>query len=235
MRIASGGNESGDPGVEIRVMIALRGSYEELQMSGKFFEPVSGNRRTTSSMTAVRDNANVESASYHVADWDLPTLVRQHQGELWRYVRFLGASTNEADDLVQEAFLAVHRKPFEQRSDAESAAYLRAVVRRCLLVARRRERRQVNAMTGEAALELAEAVWVERAAEERWSARVLALAECLQSVNGRARKSLDLFYRDQFSRAQIAEALEMKPAGVKTLLRRAREKLRDCVQRKVKT
>ena len=204
-------------------------------MSGKFLEPFFGNQRTTASMTAVRDNANAESVSHRGIEWDLEALVRTHQAELWRYARFLGASANEADDLVQEAFLAVHRKPFEQRSVAESAAYLRTVVRRCLLLARRNERKQVNATTGEAALEVAESVWAHRVADDRWDELAAALAECLHDVNGRVRRSLDLFYRDRFSRAQIAEALDMRPDGVKTLLRRAREKIRDCVQRKVNT
>ena len=182
-------------------------------------------------MTAVRDNANAESAAHPTADWDLTALVRQHQRELWRYARFLGASANQADDLLQEAFLAVHRKPFQQRDDAQTAAYLRTVVRRCLLMARRREGRQVSTV----ALEAAEQVWSDHGAGAGWNEYTAALTQCLEGVNGRVRISLDLFYRDQLSREQIAQQLDMKPEGVKTMLRRAREKLRDCVQRKVQT
>ena len=41
--------------------------------------------------------------------FDLASLVQKHQAGVWRYVRFLGADTAEADDLTQETFLALAR------------------------------------------------------------------------------------------------------------------------------
>ena len=78
-------------------------------------------------------------------------------------------------------------------------------------------------------------MWNLRGRGDGWSQYAAALSECLQHINGRARESLNLFYRDQLSREQIAQRLEMQPDGVKTMLRRTREKLRDCVQRKVQS
>ncbi len=62
-----------------------------------------------------------------------------------------------------------------------------------------------------------------------------ALRECLEHVNGRAGQAIDLFYRQGRRRTEVAAQLEMKPEGIKTLLRRTRETLRDCVERKVKS
>ena len=37
---------------------------------------------------------------------DLAELVREHQADVWRYLRYLGADGHDADDLTQETFLA---------------------------------------------------------------------------------------------------------------------------------
>lgn len=159
--------------------------------------------------------------------FDLSQLVEQHQAEVWRYLRYLGAQPAEADDLVQETFLAVARSPFEQRSDAESAAYLRITARRQLLMLRRSQRREP--LTTD--LEAAETVWAQRTAAGPWDDQVTALQDCVQQLEGRARRAIDLHYQDKTSRHAIAEQLEMKPDGVKTLLRRTRSLLKECIER----
>ena len=60
-----------------------------------------------------------------------------------------------------------------------------------------------------------------------------ALRECVEQLEGRCRQAIDLHYRDGAGREAIAERLEMKPDGVKTLLRRTRQVLRECVERKL--
>ncbi len=160
---------------------------------------------------------------------DLSQLVEQHQAEIWRYLRYLGAQAAEADDLVQETFLAVARSQFEQRTDAESAAYLRITARRQLLMLRRSQRRE-PILTD---LEAAETVWAERTAAGPWDDQVTALQNCVEQLEGRARRAIDLQYQEKTSRNAIAELLEMKPDGVKTLLRRTRSLLKACVERAI--
>src|SRR5687768_10008418 len=82
-------------------------------------------------------------------------LVQRHQAAVWRYLRFLGCDEARADDLLQETFLAVLEKPFEQRCDVATAAYLRTVARNRFLAAVRKEK---NALTL-AELAIAEEVW----------------------------------------------------------------------------
>jgi DNA-directed RNA polymerase specialized sigma24 family protein len=56
-------------------------------------------------------------------------LVRMHQASVWRYLRYLGASAELADDLTQETFLQLLRAPFVEQSPASTAAWLRTVAR----------------------------------------------------------------------------------------------------------
>src|SRR2546421_724291 len=83
-------------------------------------------------------------------------------------------------------------------------------------------------------LDLSDEVWSQFAAADAGDAWIEAIRACVERLNGRGREAIELHYRQEQSREQIARRLEMTPDGVKTLLRRTREVLRQCVERKVK-
>lgn len=161
---------------------------------------------------------------------EMAALVHAYQAGVWRYLRYLGCCPMEADDLTQETFLAVFRNGFEERSPEQTGAYLRTVARNRLLMLRRSQKRAPVVD-----LEAAEVVWAETVGDDDMNEYVVALEECLERVTPRVRQVLDMLYGDRISRAEIANRLEMAFEGVKTLLRRARSSLRECVERKVGT
>ena len=75
---------------------------------------------------------------------DLESLARRYQAEVWWYLRYLGATPADAEDLMQETFLALGRAAFEERSERETATYLRKVARNQLLMLRRSSGRTVG-------------------------------------------------------------------------------------------
>lgn len=191
-------------------------------------------------MTAIQDETErvgppdslVERAGSSPTPVDLSSLIHRHQTGVWRYIRYLGADTTEADDLTQETFLAVARGGFAERDDRQTAGYLRTVARNQLLGLRRKQNREVSTVE----LEAADTVWAAAAGPDGSLAAYLdALRECVDSLEGRARQAINLHYHDQTSREAIAAKLEMQPDGVKTLLRRTRQILRECIERKLKT
>ena len=160
---------------------------------------------------------------------DLAHLVRAHQAAVWRYLRYLGSDEAGAEDLAQETFLAVTRRPFEQRSPEATAAYLRKVARNLYLgTLRKRDRARV---AGD--MELIEAQWQEFDRDDGGREYHEALRECLEKLNGRARQAVDLHYRGGRSRKQVAFELDMSQNGVKSLLRRTRQLLRRCIEQNV--
>jgi RNA polymerase sigma-70 factor, ECF subfamily len=161
--------------------------------------------------------------------FDLARLVQEHQADVWRYLRFLGAPQEDADDLTQETFLSVARTPFALRSRGETAAYLRTAARNQLLMLRRRQGRQVGTVD----LAAAEDAWAEAAVDGCFNEFLDALNQCCETLTGRAREAVDRFYRDGRSREELAAELEMGVDGVKSLLRRTRAVLRDCVERRL--
>jgi RNA polymerase sigma-70 factor (ECF subfamily) len=161
---------------------------------------------------------------------DIAALVRTHQAGIWRYLRALGCSAAEAEDLTQETFLEVLRRPFEQRSDASSAAYLRLVARHQMLMARRKQGREV----GLADIEGIDAEWNEYVGDHDGGLHVEALKECLKGLEERERRALELRYKDELPREEIGKALGLSDGGIKNLMERAREKLKRCMERKLK-
>ena len=165
----------------------------------------------------------------------LETLVRTHQAELYRYVRYLGADVPAAEDLVQDTFLAAFRSRTHPASDDTqgTAAWLRGVARNLFL----RHCRRSSASRVQADSELVEQ------AEDIWAGEFLrgsdgfdyveALRKCLQQLPDRHRQVLDMRYAGRKSRSEMAQALSMSEDGIKSLLRRIRTALAECVRRRL--
>jgi RNA polymerase sigma-70 factor (ECF subfamily) len=185
-------------------------------------------------MVTVSEQTRMEMDGYA----DLAELVRVHQAGVWRYLRYLGAKASEADDLTQETFLAVigatGQANFEQRSSAQTAAYLRSVARNRLLMARRAQKHEIHTVE----LAAAETVWAQSTEDGHLDDYLVALADCLENglnnSDSRARQALDKFYRHRKGRVEIAAEMDMTPEGVKTLLRRTRDLLRKCIERHIR-
>lgn len=156
---------------------------------------------------------------------DVAQLVQRHQAEVWRYLRYLGASAELADDLVQETFLQFLRAPFEDQGDAQRAGWLRKVARNLYVKSFRRPPFAASD------LDRIEAVWADHAGHDGGDESLQALRDCLDKLDGRAREAVRLHYEDRRSRREIGERLEIGEQGVKSLLRRSRELLRRCVER----
>lgn len=161
---------------------------------------------------------------------DVARLVRNHQAGVWRYLRALGCESSLAEDLTQETFLAVLEKPFSDFNPAATAAYLRTVARNLFISAQRRANRQVSV----ADLDELDLEWSRWAGDDAGQQLLGSLQECLQSLGEKARQAIELRYRQEASRAGIATTLGMSEDGAKNLLQRAKQHLRECIERKMK-
>jgi RNA polymerase sigma-70 factor (ECF subfamily) len=181
-------------------------------------------------MTAIQERPPQQDAPPADTPLDLAGLVLRHQATVWRYVRFLGADRAEADDLTQETFLAVAKAAFVERDERQTAGFLRTVARNQLLALRRKQHREISTVE----LEAADTVWAAATTRGGGLDDYLdALRTCVDGLEGRAKQAIDLAYRVGASRGAIATQLAMQPDGVKTLLRRTRDVLRECVERKL--
>ena len=167
------------------------------------------------------------SAGDRLPDDELDLLVANHQEAVWRYLRFLGAEGSHAEDLLQETFVAIWQKPFERRSPAATRRYLFVVARNLFLMARRRGRVQLQFETIDEA-ELAWAVY----AGDGGKGYLEALRDCLSLLPARSRQAVQMQYFASKPRGEIGRLLGVSVEGVKSLMRRVRIELRDCVREK---
>jgi RNA polymerase sigma-70 factor (ECF subfamily) len=164
--------------------------------------------------------------------WDPEKLIAGHYLGVWRYLRAIGCPIHLADDLAQETFVAVLRKPFEQTSEYSTAAYLRRVAFHLLLEYKRKF--GSVGLTDQA--ELLDQYWTRWAGADASGDRMLdALKECFQRLSARAQQSLRMRFEDQASRERIAAELQITENGVKNLQQRAKAQLRQCLEEKLGT
>lgn len=158
----------------------------------------------------------------------LGSWIADHQAMVWRFLRYLGAGAELAEDLAQEVFVAALDKGLPQ-DDRDPGPWLRATARNLWVDHQRRLRRR----PGLASLEDVESAWLSAAGNDGGEARKRALESCLGELDRRARDAVEMRYARQEGRAAMAAALGVSEAGVKALLRRIRHALRRCIERRM--
>ncbi|MCA9193299.1 MAG: sigma-70 family RNA polymerase sigma factor [Planctomycetales bacterium] len=157
-------------------------------------------------------------------------LIARHQTGVWRYLRALGADPVLADDLTQDTFLEVLRKPFQQFSDTATGSYLRRVAHN-LFISRRRRDARVSLIENPEQFDLA---WMRWAGFDNGNRALEALAECFERLTDRAKEALRLRFDSKASRQSIGQSLGISEHGAKNLMQRAKTQLRACVEKKLK-
>ncbi|MHC5009866.1 MAG: RNA polymerase sigma factor [Planctomycetota bacterium] len=154
--------------------------------------------------------------------------LRDHLDAVYRYVRRrLGtARAAEAEDVTQEAFLALFRAESAGRGPDDAGAYLFGAARRRVADLHRRDARGLTAVT------LPDG-W-ERYADDPLPATVLeraSLRELVQVVLGLLpgtwRRLLDARYRDGTPLADLATRYGVTAKAIENRLRRARRAFRE--------
>jgi RNA polymerase sigma-70 factor (ECF subfamily) len=170
------------------------------------------------------------SNSARATSFDPRKLVETHQAGVWRYLRALGCSASEADDFTQDTFLAVLQRPFDDFDPTATGAYLRRVAFNLLVTARRRSHK----VTAVANLEDFEAAWEKWVGQDNGEETLHLLRQCLERLSERARRALEMRFRERKRRAEIAASLNITEHGAKNLMQRAKSSLKSCVESRLR-
>lgn len=161
--------------------------------------------------------------------FDPRKLIETHQAGVWRYLRALGCTPVEADDVTQDTFLAVLQKPFDDYNRAATAAYLRRAAHNLFITSKRKAGR-VNPVEN---IEAFDETWETWVTNDNGESMLDALGECLRTLTERARWALEMRFRDKLSRVEIAGKLDITEHGAKNLMQRAKKQLRSCIESKL--
>lgn len=159
-------------------------------------------------------------------------LVDRYQRRLyWSCLRLLG-DADEAEDVVQEAFVSAYEHLREYDPTYRFYTWLYRIARnRCLNVIRRRRLwGWVTLSDPDRTPALAAGDRADRGLEDAELAA--ALSECRGTLAPDQREAFDLRHADGFSYREIAAALGVPEGTVMSRLSRARGKMRDCLESK---
>jgi RNA polymerase sigma-70 factor (ECF subfamily) len=164
---------------------------------------------------------------------ELAAIVRINQAGIYRYLRYLGADRATAEDLVQDTFLAAFKSQTTEQDISSQSAWLRGIARNLFLQHCRRGRRS-PVVGGSERLEQAENAWRLVFLRDGDGFDYLeALRLCLHNLPSRQRDVLDMRYRDNKSRGEMAQFMRLSEDGIKSLLRRLRAALANCVEKRL--
>ena len=150
----------------------------------------------------------------------LTGLIEEHSEFLYRFAYRLTGSGADAEDLVQQAFLAAHAKFEQLRDPAKARAWLVAVVRNAYRKSIRRERPLSFSTIGTNPEPV-----TESELEQLLSAE--SVQEALNELPEEFRSTLVLFYFDDLSYKDIAELLDVPIGTVMSRLSRGKAHLRQ--------
>jgi len=155
-------------------------------------------------------------------------VLRPHLPMLLAYSRAISGDFHRAQDVVQETALVAYRNLSHLFPEADFASWLKAIARRQSLAARRKEGRLLS-WTDEA-IEAAYADPTPRAVVPEREALVL----CVEALEAQPRSLVRGHYFDGQALATLAAAMDLNLNTVKTILHRARQKLLECVERRLR-
>ncbi|MBM3998404.1 MAG: sigma-70 family RNA polymerase sigma factor [Planctomycetes bacterium] len=152
-------------------------------------------------------------------------LIREHHGELYRYAFRLSGSQADAEDITQQVFLSVCGKLDQLRDEGKVRGWMFAIARTCFLKSRRRIRPMP---VSDIDLEIDLFVDPQTTVED-WDIEGIdgeSLTAALGQLHDETRVMLAMFYFEEASYREIAEALGIPAGTVMSRLSRAKEKLR---------
>ena len=156
-------------------------------------------------------------------------LFDRHYVGVFIFARIMLGSTHQADEILQETFLAVARATGRYAARGRFRSWLMRIVRnRCLnRIESERARREALGKRHGGSLDVVEAVCDQPGpaqivqSDEQRAVIVAAVAE----LPDRQREAIALYAFEQMRYRQIAEVLDMPINTVKTLIHRARANL----------
>jgi RNA polymerase sigma-70 factor (ECF subfamily) len=168
----------------------------------------------------------VQISDHTFDDW-----VRQYQRLLCGIAYWWTGSQTDAEELAQEAFFQAYRSRSSLREIEAVKGWLVSILRHCYAQMYRKGRSRMEIPLDEVMEEFGQTTDLRPDGADPHD--VLALRQALERLDERHRLPLVLFYFQELSYREIAEALELPLGTVMSRLSRARRLLHESLARPV--
>ncbi|WP_425395120.1 sigma-70 family RNA polymerase sigma factor [Aeoliella sp.] len=156
-----------------------------------------------------------------------------HEQELRTCIRALVRNYSEYEDVFQVVVLRLWEKFSTYDADRPFGPWARGVAVREVLEARRKDGKRPTPFSPEAVqaiLDTFESYWLKNRPS---SDRMEALEQCVDSLRERQKQLLGLRYSDGLRMSELARRLGRTAAATQRELSRLRERLADCIRRRL--
>ncbi len=173
----------------------------------------------------------MESEKLHIYE----ILARQHEPMLLAYVMSLVTDPQLAEDIAQDTFLIAYRKIATLRNPKAFGSWLRGIARWEAFAALRKRGTEIPYEPSmlEGVEDVFASLEAQRAAET-WQERFHAGEECVHALPDKLRTVCQLHYFQDEKSQDIADRLQVGLSAVLKRLERARDAIRECVERRLK-
>jgi RNA polymerase sigma-70 factor, ECF subfamily len=160
-------------------------------------------------------------------------LLMRHRTDLLAYLLAAVRNPHDAEDILQEVCVAATRSWTQYREGTPFTAWAREIARRRVLEYGRATRKRPALLDPDVLARLDE-VASEMEAAEPADARKDALRECLAGLGGVAHRVVELRYRARHAVPEVAASIGRTLHATYAILKRTRQALRECVERRMK-
>jgi len=155
------------------------------------------------------------------------TLVTRYQPAVFRWSLIFARDPDEAEDLVQEVFVRVHRQLSQYRSDGSLAGWLYAITRRAANQLRRKHKRRRRLSLSTGAMPMRDVYTTDPGGRVDRERAAAVIRELFSALPPRQREIFDLVDLQGLSPTEAAERTGMKPVSVRANLFKARSAIRS--------
>jgi len=159
-------------------------------------------------------------------------LLLENRDGLFAYIFAIVRDFHVAEDLFQEASVAVCESSADFQLGTSFGAWAREIARRRVLAYFRTSRRTGELLAGLSPDLLQEAF--EGAAQSPGQDRLDALRQCLSGLSPLVQQIIHLRFVAQMTLEQIADHVGRQPESVRKALYRGRQMLRECIERRLR-
>jgi len=158
----------------------------------------------------------------------------KHRNSVFAFILSIVRDFHLAEDIFQDTCVIISAKADQFRPGTNFLAWARAIAHREIKNAPKSRKYKkwehvLEATETEAVVQL----WEEREESPHMDDRKEALHACLSRLKSRAFKAFRWFYEGRYDCKQIASEFNTSVPAIHMLLKRTREKLATCVQRKL--
>lgn len=156
-------------------------------------------------------------------------LALKHRAEIWAFLIGLAKDPDKAEDLFQNTYLVIFQKWNQFTPGTNFVAWARKIARFEFLASVDPSRRRLVSLEAD----IIESAFVTlQETSEGLALKRESLRQCLQNLQGKGRRTVELRYGQGLSCPIVARRLGLSLNALYILLTRVRQVLKECVDRK---